>query len=78
MTSTVCSLWAAAWRERASIPTAPTVVFRNLTIQHGKAQGGNGSGGGAGLGGGMFVYDGHVTVQNVTFAHNAAQGGNRQ
>jgi len=59
------------------LPTAPTVVFRNLTIQHGKAQGGNGSGGGAGLGGGMFVYDGHVTVQNVTFAHNAAQGGNR-
>jgi len=57
--------------------SAPTVTFRNLTIQHGRAQGGNGGGGGAGLGGGIFVYDGNVTVQNVTFANNAALGGSR-
>ncbi len=55
--------------------SAPTVTFRNLTIQHGKAQGGNGSGGGAGLGGGLFVYDGNVTTENVTFANNLASGG---
>lgn len=56
--------------------TAPTVTFRNLTIQNGKALGGNGNGGGAGLGGGLFVYDGNVTTENVTFANNAAAGGN--
>jgi uncharacterized repeat protein (TIGR01451 family) len=55
--------------------TAPTVTFRNMTIQNGRAQGGSGSGGGAGLGGGMFVYDGNVTVENVTFANNTATGG---
>ncbi len=52
--------------------SAPSVTFRNLTIQNGKAQGGNG--GGAGLGGGLFVYDGSVSLQNVVFAGNQALG----
>lgn len=55
--------------------STPAVAFRNLTIQNGKAQGGNGSGAGAGLGGGLFVYNGDVTIQNVTFANNLAAGG---
>ncbi|HNT74762.1 MAG TPA: choice-of-anchor Q domain-containing protein [Anaerolineae bacterium] len=55
--------------------SAPTVTFRNLTIQNGKAQGGSGQGGGAGLGGGLFVYTGTVTIENVTFANNNATGG---
>ncbi|MBN1878047.1 MAG: tandem-95 repeat protein [Anaerolineae bacterium] len=60
-----------------SFDSAPTVTFENLTIQHGLAQGGDGGGGGAGMGGGIFVYDGNVTVKNVIFANNAAQGGSR-
>ncbi len=55
--------------------SAPTVTFQNLTIQNGKAQGGSGNGGGAGLGGGVFVFDGNVTLKNVTFANNNATGG---
>lgn len=55
--------------------TAPTVTFRDMTIQNGKAQGGSGNGGGAGLGGGMFIYDGNVTLENITFANNNATGG---
>jgi hypothetical protein len=35
--------------------TPVTVVFRNMTIQNGKARGGDGGGGGAGLGGAIFV-----------------------
>lgn len=54
---------------------APTVILRNLTIQNGKAQGGGGGGGGGGLGGGLFIYDGNVTIQNVTLANNVAAGG---
>ena len=55
--------------------TAPTVTFRNLTIQHGRAQGGTGGGGGAGLGGGLFIYSGTVATENVLFAANQALGG---
>ncbi len=55
-----------------------TVVLRNMNIADGLAQGGlglNGGGGGAGLGGGLFVYDGSVTLNQVSFADNEAAGG---
>ena len=53
----------------------PTVLFKNMTIQNGRAQGGNGGGGGAGLGAGLFMYSGSVTVDTVRFAGNQAIGG---
>ena len=55
-----------------------TVEFDNLTLVNGLAQGedGNSGGGGAGMGGGLFIYDGEVTVTNSTFRRNKAIGGN--
>jgi Ca2+-binding RTX toxin-like protein len=38
--------------------------------------GGGGGGGGAGMGGGLFIYDGTVTLNSVNFSNNAAIGGN--
>lgn len=60
-----------------------TVVIRNLTIENGLSQGGNGgcsfsgNGGGAlGSGGGLFVNnDAIVILSDITFKHNVAQGG---
>lgn len=57
---------------------APVVLFDNLTIQNGYAEGespnGN-AGGGAGMGGGIFINNGDVTITNATFSGNAVQGG---
>ena len=39
-----------------------TVNFSNMTITNGRAQGGNGSGAGAGMGGGLFIYNGTVSI----------------
>lgn len=55
--------------------SAPTVSFKDLTIQNGAATGGGEGSGGAGLGGAVFVYAGTVTFTNVTFASNSATGG---
>ncbi|MGD1937749.1 MAG: DUF4347 domain-containing protein [Cyanophyceae cyanobacterium] len=54
-----------------------TVTLENLTVFGGTAKGGNSNygGGGAGMGGGLFVYDGTVTVRNVVFDSNEARGG---
>ena len=54
-----------------------TVTLQDLTIANGLATGGDGGAGGAGagLGGGLFVYDGNVTIQRVNFNDNAAIGG---
>ncbi|MEH2128216.1 Ig-like domain-containing protein [Nostoc sp.] len=53
-----------------------TVGISGLTIINGRAQGGNGGGGGgAGMGGGLFIYDGSVSLTNVAFSNNTAQGG---
>ena len=54
---------------------APNVLFRDLQVQRGTAQGGNGDGGGAGLGGALFEYAGAVTLQNVEAYSNTADGG---
>ncbi|HIK08753.1 MAG TPA: DUF4347 domain-containing protein, partial [Oscillatoriaceae cyanobacterium M33_DOE_052] len=54
------------------------VNFSDMTITQGKAQGGNSvgwGGSGAGMGGGLFIYDGTVTVNNLIFDQNLAQGG---
>jgi len=59
-----------------------TVTFSDMTIDGGRAQGGNGgngdtaAGGGAGMGGGLFIYDGTVNLSNTTFSNNQAIGGN--
>ncbi|WP_254032365.1 DUF4347 domain-containing protein [Planktothrix agardhii] len=56
-----------------------TVSFSNMTINGGRAQGGNGprgGGGAAGMGGALFIYNGIVTIDNVTFTSNQAIGGN--
>ncbi|MBR1177225.1 VCBS domain-containing protein [Bradyrhizobium sp. KB893862 SZCCT0404] len=60
---------------------AGTVTFKDMTIAHTLAQGGDGGigggGGGAGLGGGLFVAAGaSATIANVNFIGNAAHGGN--
>lgn len=57
---------------------AITVGLSNLTLQNGKARGGDSSqaGGGMGAGGALFVnQSATVTLNNVSFANNAAQGG---
>jgi len=53
------------------------VIIKDMTISHGKAKGGDNmdGGAGAGLGGGVFVYDGNVTIDNVTFDSDNATGG---
>ncbi|MEM6437387.1 MAG: hypothetical protein AAF773_26550, partial [Cyanobacteria bacterium P01_D01_bin.115] len=53
------------------------VIMSDLTITNGLAQGGSSGsgGGGAGMGGGLFIYDGNVTLDNVTFSDNRAIGG---
>ncbi|HEY9641845.1 MAG TPA: DUF4347 domain-containing protein, partial [Coleofasciculaceae cyanobacterium] len=53
-----------------------TVSFSNMTIDKGRSSGSTGGAGGAGMGGGLFVYDGNVTVDNVTFSNNQVIGGN--
>jgi hypothetical protein len=55
-----------------------TVGFSNMTVINSKAQGGRSrrGGGGAGMGGGLFIYDGSVTLNSVTFSNNSAVGGN--
>lgn len=58
--------------------SAPAVSFSNLVLNGGKAQGGGsskGAGAGAGLGGGLFIYDGNVSMNGVTFSNNLATGG---
>jgi len=55
-----------------------TVSISGLTISDGLAKGQNtgwGSGAGAGLGGGLFIYDGEVSLDEVTFRNNRAFGG---
>lgn len=52
-----------------------TVSFSNMTIDKGRSAGSTNGGGGAGMGGGLFVYDGNVTVNNVTFSNNQVIGG---
>lgn len=48
--------------------------FYDLTITKSTAKGGDGGGGGAAMGGGMFIYDGNVSLSNVNFSNNRAQG----
>ncbi|MFS0518991.1 hypothetical protein ACEYW6_30445 [Nostoc sp. UIC 10607] len=51
------------------------VKFFDLTITNRTAQGGDSGrgGGGAGMGGGMFIYDGNVSLSNMTFSNNLVQ-----
>ena len=53
------------------------VVITDLVIEDGLAKGQNtyGGGAGAGLGGGLFIYDGDVTLEGVSFRGNRAFGG---
>ncbi len=56
-----------------------TVVFRDLTIANGRAEGGtgkHGGGGGAGLGGALLVKSGNVALERVGLVGNSARGGN--
>ena len=56
-----------------------TVVFRDLTIANGLAEGGtgkDGGGGGAGLGGALLVKSGNVALERVDLVGNSARGGN--
>lgn len=58
-----------------------SVVFLDLTIANGRAQGGtgrDGGGGGAGLGGALLVYDGAVALERVDLVGNTAVGGDAQ
>ena len=57
-----------------------TVTIKNLNLDNGRAQGGDGKygGAGAGLGGALFIYTGTVMVENVGFTGNRAQGGRGQ
>ncbi|MEA5563820.1 DUF4347 domain-containing protein, partial [Planktothrix agardhii] len=58
------------------------VNFSNMTISGGRAKGGDGGvgrgggGGAAGMGGGLFIYNGTVSLNTVTFNNNQAIGGN--
>jgi len=55
---------------------AITVNLNNLTLQNGKAQGGNGAGGGLGAGGALFVNkNATVNLAQVNFSGNSAVGG---
>jgi hypothetical protein len=54
------------------------VAIKNLTIEHGLALGGNGtggSGGGDGTGGGLLITGGSVAIDHTDFSNNKAQGG---
>lgn len=55
------------------------VIFENLTIANGSAEGTDGSAatpnGGNGLGGGLLVTGGNVTLINTNFQNNVARGG---
>lgn len=60
-----------------------TVTFSNMTLQNGRAKGGDGGnaslntgGGGMGAGGAIFINNATVTCTSVTFASNTAIGGN--
>uniref|UniRef100_UPI00403FC1AE hypothetical protein n=1 Tax=Microcoleus sp. OTE_8_concoct_300 TaxID=2964710 RepID=UPI00403FC1AE len=53
------------------------VTLSNLTITGGRAQGGNGFGGGggaAGMGGGLFIFDGTVTLSNRHLQNSNIRG----
>ncbi|MEG4622018.1 DUF4347 domain-containing protein, partial [Microcoleus sp. M2_D2] len=52
------------------------VNFQDLSITDSVARGGQtgSAGGGAGMGGGLFIYDGTVSITNVTFSNNQARG----
>jgi len=55
-----------------------TVLISDLTLQNGRATGGDGTdggGGGLGAGGALYLDGGNVTVENVTFNNNQAIGG---
>jgi hypothetical protein len=53
-----------------------TVVFKNLTIEGGKATGGGVLGGSDALGGGLLIDDAKVTLSNVNVQGNVALGHN--
>ncbi|MGL5134640.1 MAG: Calx-beta domain-containing protein, partial [Planktothrix sp.] len=56
-----------------------TIVLSDLTLQNGRAIGGDGitgGGGGLGAGGALYLEGGNVTVENITFNNNQAIGGN--
>lgn len=56
-----------------------TIVLSDVTLQNGRAIGGDGitgGGGGLGAGGALYLDGGNVTVENVTFNNNQAIGGN--
>ncbi|MGB3189536.1 MAG: DUF4347 domain-containing protein [Limnoraphis sp.] len=55
-----------------------TIVLSDLTIENGRARGGDGltgGGGGLGAGGALYIDGGNVTVENVEFSNNQAIGG---
>ncbi len=63
--------------------TSTPFTIENMTLENGKATGGNGGegrrsggGGGAGLGGAIFLDAGNLTLTNVNFSGNNATGGN--
>ncbi len=62
-------------------PAGEQVLFSGLTIQNGRARGGNGGtgsppgGGGLGAGSALFVNSGDVSLLNVNFQNNRALGG---
>ena len=62
--------------------TNPAVTLDGVTLDNGRARGGNGGagqnggGGGLGAGGAVFARSGDLTLRNVTLTNNAATGGN--
>lgn len=67
--------WPSGW-STSPLANRLSVTLRNLTLQNGKAKGGNGAGGGMGAGGALFVNSAaDVIVENVSFSTNAAAGG---
>ncbi|MGJ8664108.1 MAG: hypothetical protein ACSHWU_10665, partial [Marinicella sp.] len=51
------------------------VQIIGIDINNGVAKGGDGINGGAGMGGGMFIYSGHVHIDDVSFNASNAIGG---
>ncbi|MCX7553971.1 hypothetical protein OS175_08775 [Marinicella sp. S1101] len=52
-----------------------TVSIQGVDMINGYAKGGDGYSGGAGMGGGLFIYDGVVTIADTHFSYSSAIGG---
>lgn len=63
----------------SDMPSGTTGTLENLTFFNNEARGGNGGGGssrgGLALGGGFYVWKGHINASYITVTNNVAQGG---